>query len=88
MGRHGLRAAADRSLIRERRVTTLEDAEPVPRSFWAAPGAARRPDPAQGPLVGQPVVTVTVLTAFVVYATWAAFVEQELLRRAPTCTAT
>ena len=31
----------------------------------------------------QPVVTVTVLTAFVAYATWAAFVEQELLRRAP-----
>ena len=29
----------------------------------------------------EPVVTVTILTAFVVYSTWAAFIEQELLRR-------
>ena len=36
-----------------------------------APGV--RPDDAAGRLVGQPPVTFTVLGAFVVYATWAAF---------------
>ncbi len=62
-------------------MTTLEDATVTPVVLGGARGGPDVPTLRKDRWWVQPVVTVTVLTAFVVYATWAAFVEQELLRR-------
>ena len=56
--------------------TTVESAHRTPVALGGARGGPDVPTLRQDRWWVQPVVTVTVLTAFVVYATWAAFVNK------------
>ena len=70
-GRNGI--AADRG---RNDLTTLEDATVTPVVLGGVRGGPSVPTPRRDRWWVQPVATVTVLTAFVAYATWAAFVNK------------
>jgi hypothetical protein len=57
-------------------VTTVEDPTTTPVAISGARGGPDKPTLRKDNWWVQPVVTVTILTAFVVYATWAAFVNK------------
>jgi hypothetical protein len=62
----------------EERVTaTLENPTPTPVAIGGARGGPDRPTLREDRWWVEPVVTVTVLTAFVVYSTWAAFINKD-----------
>ena len=72
----------------ESELTTLEDATVTPVVLGGAgAGPTSRPS-ARDRYWVQPVVTVTVLTAFVAYASWAAFVNKNYYVGRRPCTAT
>ena len=56
---------------------TLENPTPTPVAIGGARGGPDRPTLRKDRWWVEPVVTVTVLTAFVVYSTWAAFVNKD-----------
>ncbi|HEV3132145.1 MAG TPA: hypothetical protein VGY51_09300, partial [Acidimicrobiales bacterium] len=57
-------------------MTTLEDAKVTPVVLGGARGGPSVPTLRKDRYWVQPVVTVTVLTAFVAYSSWAAFVNK------------
>ncbi len=65
-------------------MTTLEDAPVTPVVLGGTRGGPAVPTLRQDRWWIQPVVTVTVLTAFVGYASWAAFVNKDYYAGQPS----
>ena len=58
-------------------MTTVENVTVTPVELGGTRGGPDGADAARGPLVAPAPVTATVLIAFVIYATWAAFVNKD-----------